>query len=370
VIKQILWHWLDWFVPNDIKEFEQNEELARSRALIFILLSNAVMSLSSTSILFSKDLMSDQFAQVAGLGIGFCLFGYCAALWIFKYSGNFAICGNIFAVVGYSATLAGVTTLAPHDGLALMMVLLALPMLVSLMAGVLSGLIWLGVIVMTPFVQVMLGYSDAYTKFYLISWAAASAAILISIYVGHYYREGIVSRLNSERTRFEFAAAHDALTGLGNRATFDRRLRESIEYCGLHGTKAVLAYIDLDSFKPINDTLGHQAGDIVLITIADRLRHLVRKTDTVARLGGDEFAILFDQDCPTDLEPLLRRLDQVVEAPIEVFDKKLSVGCSVGVVVCPDDGLHSHQLAHKADERMYDAKRRNKKALFEAQSRS
>jgi len=368
VITQFFWRWLDSFVPNDIKEFEQSEELARSRALVFILLSNAVMSLLSTSILFSPDMIAPQFSQIAGLGIMFCLLGYSAALAIFKYSGNFAICGNIFAVVGYSATLAGVSTLASNDGLALMMVLLALPMLVSLMAGVLSGLIWLGVVVITPFAQVVLGYSEAYTSFYLMSWAASGSAILISIYVGHYYREGIVSRLNSERTRFEFAAAHDALTGLGNRATFDRRLRESIEYCGLHGTKAVLAYIDLDSFKPINDTLGHQAGDIVLITIADRLRHLVRKTDTVARLGGDEFAILFDQDCPADLEPLLLRLNQVVAAPIEVFDKKLSVGCSVGVVVCPDDGLHSHQLAHKADERMYDAKRRNKKAIFDANS--
>jgi diguanylate cyclase (GGDEF)-like protein len=368
VIKQVLWRWLDSLIPDDIKDFEQNEELSRARALVFILLSNALISLIATLTLFSSDLMPTHSSQFFGVGILSCLLGYAIALWVFKHSGNFTISGNIYALVGYLATLAGISVLSSLDALALMMALLALPLLVSLMAGVLSGLLWLGVIVMTPFMQILLGYSDSYSKFYLVSWGASCAGILISIYVGHYYREGIVSRLNSERTRFEFAAAHDALTGLSNRGTFDRRLRECIEYCSLHGTKAVLAYIDLDSFKPINDTLGHQAGDIVLITIADRLRHLVRKTDTVARLGGDEFAILFDQDCPSDLEPLLQRLNEMVAAPIDVFDNRLSVGCSVGVVVCPDDGLHPHQLAHKADERMYDAKRRNKAALFEARS--
>lgn len=367
-MKQLIWRSLDSFVPDDIKNFEQSEELARARGLVFILLSNALLSLLSTLALFTTDLVPAKFGEFAGMGIAGCLLGYSVALWIFKYSGHYAICGNIFASVAYSATLAGVSALSSHDALALLMVLLTLPLLVSLMAGVLSGMIWLGVVAMTPFIQVVLGYSDSYSKFYLISWGGACSGVLISIYVGHYYREGIVSRLNSERTRFEFAAAHDALTGLSNRATFDRRLRECIEYCSLHGTKAVLAYIDLDSFKPINDTFGHQAGDIVLIAIAGRLRQLVRKTDTVARLGGDEFAILFDQDCPSDLEPLLRRLNQVVEAPIDVFDNRLSVGCSVGVVVCPDDGLHPHQLAHKADERMYEAKRRNK-AIFEARSK-
>jgi len=217
VIKQVLWRWLDSFIPDDIKEFEQNEELARARALVFILLSNAMMALLATLTLFSSSMMPHSFSQFVGFGIAFCLLGYGVALGVFKRSGSFVISGNIFAAVGYCATLAGVSALSSHDSLALMMVMLAAPLLVSLMAGVLSGLVWLGIVVMTPFAQVLLGYSDVYTKFYLISWAAACAAVLISVYVGHYYREGIVSRLNSERTRFEFAAAHDALTGLSNR---------------------------------------------------------------------------------------------------------------------------------------------------------
>jgi diguanylate cyclase (GGDEF)-like protein len=366
-MKELLWRALDSFIPDDIKEFEQSEERARARALVFILWANVLVSLLSTLAMFTTNQITPQLGEFTTVGVALCLLGYSIALWIFRLTGHYIVSSNIFAVIGYFSTLATMFALPSNESLALLMVLLALPLLVSLIGGVISGLIWLGVVALTPVVQILLSHSNSYSNFYLISWGIACSGMLISIYVGHYYREGIVNRLNSERTRFEFAAAHDALTGLSNRGTFDRRLRECIEYCSLHGTKAVLAYIDLDSFKPINDTFGHQAGDIVLITIADRLRHLVRKTDTVARLGGDEFAILFDQDCPSDLEPLLRRLNQVVEAPIDVFDNRLSVGCSVGVVVCPDDGLHPHQLAHKADERMYDAKRRNK-AVFDSRS--
>lgn len=367
MIKQLLWRVLDSFIPDDIKDFEQSEERARARALVFILWANVLVSLLSALALFATYDVTPRLGEYTVFGVALCMLGYSVALWIFKLTGHYVAASNIFASLGYFSTLATMFALPPGDSLALLMVLLALPLLVSLMAGVLSGLLWLGLVAMTPVIHILLGHSNNYSNFYLISWGIACSGVLICIYVGHYYREGIVNRLNSERTRFEFAAAHDALTGLSNRGTFDRRLRECIEYCSLHGTKAVLAYIDLDSFKPINDTFGHQAGDIVLIAIADRLRHLVRKTDTVARLGGDEFAILFDQDCPSDLEPLLGRLNQVVAAPIDVFDNRLSVGCSVGVVVCPDDGLHPHQLAHKADERMYDAKRRNK-SMFEARS--
>jgi diguanylate cyclase (GGDEF)-like protein len=364
-MKQLLWRWLDRLIPNDIKDFEQSEELARARALVFILLSNMLISLTAALLYLTTDMMPKVFGEFVAVGLGSCLVGYAVALWLFRRSGLFSVSGNIYAAIGFFSTFIGTTVLSSDDAVALMMVLLTLPLLVSLMAGVLSGLIWLGFVGIAPLLVSIVGNNVYFDRFFLVSWGAGCTGILLSIYVGHYYREGIVQRLNSERTRFEFAAAHDALTGLANRATFDRRLRECIEYCGLHGTKAVLAYIDLDSFKPINDTWGHQAGDIVLATIADRLRHLVRKTDTVSRLGGDEFAILFDQDCPSDLDLLLQRLNQMVEQPIEVFDNKLSVGCSVGVVVCPDDGLHPHQLAHKADERMYEAKRRNK-ALFES----
>ena len=359
-MKNLILRLLDAMVPADIKEFEQSEELARARALVVLLLVNVLISSMALVASQLEGAMPSELSDVSFAGLGACIAGYVVALWLFRTTGLFGVSGNIYATVAYVTTLFGALALPSQDAMLLILVLLAMPLLVALVANYTSGLVWLIVVAVTPLLMAQFDERANLSEFLLASWITACVGVLLAIGIGHYYREGIAQRLNSERTRFEFAAAHDALTGLANRATFDRRLRECIEFCTLHGTRAVLAYIDLDYFKPINDTYGHQAGDIVLSTVAERLRHLVRKTDTVARLGGDEFAILFDQCNPEDLAPLLERMAQSVREPIKVFDNQLVVGCSVGVVVCPDDGLHPHQLSHKADERMYDAKRRNR----------
>jgi diguanylate cyclase (GGDEF)-like protein len=167
-------------------------------------------------------------------------------------------------------------------------------------------------------------------------------------------------RLIVQCNSLEFAAGHDALTGVANRATFDQHLNDSIEHCKQHGTQVALIYIDLDGFKPINDTYGHHVGDIVLSTVADRLRHLVRRTDIVARLGGDEFAIISAQCDSESIKPVLDRINHVINDAIVVAGKHLQIGCSLGVALCPDDGWSATELVRLADERMYAAKRQAK----------
>jgi len=367
-MKNVILRLLDVMVPSDIKDFEQSEELARARALVFLLTASVIITIVSLVAGFVGGIVPAELPGITFVGAGICVAGYVLALWLFRSTGLFAVCGNFYATVAYLTMLLAAVALPSREAIFMMLTLLAMPLLVALVANYTSALFWLIVVAVTPVLLVHFDErSNEVGEFYLACWTSACIGMLLAIYIGHYYRQGIVQRLNSERTRFEFAAAHDALTGLANRATFDRRLRECIEFCTMHGTRAVLAYIDLDQFKPINDTYGHQAGDIVLSKVADRLRHLVRKTDTVARLGGDEFAILFDQSSPEDLAQLLERMAAVVREPIEVFDNHLSVSCSVGVVVCPEDGLHPHQLSHKADERMYEAKRRNKSMIGAAE---
>ncbi|MGX5844364.1 diguanylate cyclase domain-containing protein [Mesorhizobium sp. ArgA1] len=151
-------------------------------------------------------------------------------------------------------------------------------------------------------------------------------------------------------------AHHDHLTDLPNRALFNDRLQQAIAKTKRNGTMAVLC-LDLDRFKPVNDQLGHQAGDELLKQVAGRLRASVRDHDTVARLGGDEFAIVqTDIHRRSDAGVLARRLVAAMHEPFAVRGQSVSVGTSVGISVAPDDGLSLDDLLRKADLALYQSK--------------
>ncbi len=356
-MKQFIVRTLDTLIPPDIKEFEQYEELIRARALIFILLLNLITAVVVLAATLVKDIMPAELRDISLFTLSFCIVSYSLALWVFYRSGLFSVSGNIYALACYFVTVITVLKVPNQNYVFLILTLLAMPVIVSLIANHVSAIIWLVIIAVTPELVIYSGNTKI-GEYFLSSWIACCAGLFFALYMENYYRESIRARLSAECTKFEFAAAHDPLTELANRATFDRRLQESIEFCTLHNTKAVLLCIDLDRFKLINDTFGHQAGDIVLTVVANRLHHLARSTDTVARLGGDEFAILFDQCDPDHIKPIIERVANVISEPIKVFDKRLTVECSIGMVICPDDGLCPEQLSHEADERMYENKRK------------
>lgn len=152
-------------------------------------------------------------------------------------------------------------------------------------------------------------------------------------------------------------AQHDELTGLPNRARFIEQLwqlRQS--HPGLATTSAVLL-LDLDNFKNINDTLGHPAGDVLLRTVASRLRQTLRKTDLVARLGGDEFAVLQrDVANREEVHALARRLSQAVAAPCDLDGYAASAQVSIGITFVPADGIDPDTLLMNAELALYSAK--------------
>lgn len=150
------------------------------------------------------------------------------------------------------------------------------------------------------------------------------------------------------------AAMHDTLTGVANRAQFFERLREPSARGGVDGRTAVL-YLDLDGFKPVNDTHGHAAGDVVLQVVTDRMLSAVRGHDLVARLGGDEFAVLCRHiEDETTAVALAERLIAAVSQPISLDGIAVEVGVSVGIALGPDD--ESEHLLDAADQALYRAK--------------
>ncbi len=157
--------------------------------------------------------------------------------------------------------------------------------------------------------------------------------------------------------RLQHLAHHDPLTGLANRTLLHDRLSFAIEQAIRNGSLGALAFLDLDNFKYINDTFGHDAGDVVLRDIAQRLRDGVRDDDTVARVGGDEFVLVINNQPGADhVAELVERLRLSVSAPVMADDNAILPGVSIGVSLFPRDGDNSSRIMRAADAAMYHAK--------------
>ena len=164
-------------------------------------------------------------------------------------------------------------------------------------------------------------------------------------------------QLQMREAQLQYAAHHDPLTGLGNRRHLMEFAESALDDARRHGNSMALLLIDLDHFKPINDTHGHDAGDFVLQNVAQRLRHCVRTEDCVARLGGDEFAVLVggsnaEQHARDIAERLLRELAK----PVEFAKQWLVITPSIGVALFPGDALQFGKLYKAADQALYRVK--------------
>jgi diguanylate cyclase (GGDEF)-like protein len=153
-------------------------------------------------------------------------------------------------------------------------------------------------------------------------------------------------------------ASHDSLTGLMNRAGFARRISGALAGAENGGARAGLLYLDLDGFKQINDTRGHEAGDDLLRQVAERLRQSVRADDTVARMGGDEFAIVLAGAGDGEVRAAAERVRHAFDTPFRVGDASVRLSASVGKAVCPADGATVDALVRHADGEMYRHKAR------------
>jgi len=200
-------------------------------------------------------------------------------------------------------------------------------------------------------------------------WSTISAITDDNGKVSHYV--GIssdITLLKQHEKQLELMAHYDALTGIPNRVLLVDHMQLALARTRRERNLLAVCYLDLDGFKPINDTLGHDAGDLVLIEIADRLRHSLRGGDTVARLGGDEFVILLQGiENTDDCHRSLNRLIAVIGQPIELQGQPFTFTASIGVTLYPQDDEDPDTLLRHADQAMYRAKKlgKNRYHLFD-----
>jgi diguanylate cyclase (GGDEF)-like protein/PAS domain S-box-containing protein len=162
----------------------------------------------------------------------------------------------------------------------------------------------------------------------------------------------------------EHQANHDSLTGLPNRNLLNDRIGQTIAFSSRNSGQFTLAFLDIDNFKVVNDSLGHSTGDQLLIEIAARLRANVRDIDTVARLGGDEFIILLaDTDQLSEQVALLEQLKGSIASPMMLDGQEVVVSCSIGFCCFPSDGRDAGTLLRNADTAMYQAKHQGRNRI-------
>ncbi len=164
--------------------------------------------------------------------------------------------------------------------------------------------------------------------------------------------------------RLSYQAQHDALTGLPNRFLLEDRLQQAVAYAKRHESGVAVLLLDLDGFKYVNDTLGHQAGDLVLVEVARRLRAVIRQADTLARVGGDEFCIVITgMRKPYDALRVAQNCLDSLRKPILVAERDYTVSASIGISYYPEHGNEAEVLQQHADTAMYHAKFSGKNGL-------
>ena len=171
---------------------------------------------------------------------------------------------------------------------------------------------------------------------------------------------GIVVERDQAQKRIQKLAFTDEVTGLASRANFYQKLEESIKISNRYDRRFALLYIDLDNFKSINDSLGHDTGDTVLAAIAKRLESTIREIDYIARIGGDEFCILVEEVGDDCAAKVAQRCLESTSAPIEVSSRKFTPMCSIGIAHYPEDGKDPSTLLKTADTSLYAAKENGK----------
>lgn len=198
---------------------------------------------------------------------------------------------------------------------------------------------------------------EVYAEMLTIS-AVRDAAHVVQNYVALFTD---ITSMKEHQHQLEHIAHYDALTHLPNRILLADRLQQAIAQSVRRNLSLAVVFLDLDGFKAVNDTHGHQVGDELLITVSQRMKTALREGDTLARIGGDEFlAVLVDLERSQDCEPVLDRMLQAAAEPVVIGEAELHVSASIGVAIYPQDADDAEQLLRHADQAMYVAKQTGK----------
>ena len=356
---------VDKCIPPGYLELDIYDIILRSRVtIIFVVLSGV----TCFYIGFMVDSLGGSPASQAGmyvLGVAYVMLSV-----IFHFTGTFFVVANLYAVVCYIAIYFTSLSFGGPLQNPLMPLMLMVPLVTFIISGKYTGLFWtiftaLGFVitVMNPdllpeeVVTVPALAAKQMQLLQMAAWVLLSIGFFSILYVYDLMNNKLRYVISEERNHYAYEAGHDKLTGLLNRASFQQRLALNVESAKVNRSLAIIGLIDLDGFKPVNDQIGHHAGDIVLKEISAKLKQGMNTTDTLARLGGDEFAfVLPDAKSRNDVDERIQSMLEAIAEPIIIDGQTIQISGSIGLARCPDDHSEPYEVLRAADEAMYAAK--------------
>lgn len=356
----------DAFIPQSQKQ--DFEILQKSRILVAIILICSFIFITALAWVNFAPNVVQQGQLLGNIICCIAIIGYSFCLAFFHYGGSLSHTAHITIGVSYASIIAGIAVSGgPLFAPATVMILLPIIMAFILIDKQ-AGLVWTLVIMIVHIAMVLLHTVNFhYPQLlpdtmlpvqHLAHWFMAYTAIIGLMYFSDAINDKLQQALDAKQRHFEHLASHDTLTQLANRFLFDSNLSQAIQRSRQTQRPFALLVIDLDNFKPINDNLGHDAGDIALKEIALRLKKSVRATDTVARLGGDEFAIILEQlNSTADVDKIATLISENLKQPIKQLSSQPVLGGSIGIAFYPTHSKEKEQLQKLADIAMYQAKK-------------
>lgn len=356
--------WQDRFIPDEFKFSDRL--LNRSRFFVTLFVINIIVLCIAGIVLwyFDKYKQIDNFYIIAPLAT---LAFYALVTYFFYYKKALLLASHLFIASIFLPVFANIL-ISALEGDTIGFILLPLAVVAFNLGGKSVGYCWAfvaGCLQLILFAAYYGQYDNLSEQYAVLGigniYSGLHVCILMIASIMAY--ESIIGKMvdyqRKEREIFQFMAHHDALTHLSNDLSFEAYhlalVRKDVHFA--------LIYIDMDNFKTVNDSFGHNAGDQVLRTIADRLQASVRSADMAARLGGDEFAVLFAG--MSDVEQLDQRMlaiDKAISAPIKIGDVSYVPSASLGYAIYPQDGADFNALVDAADSSMYRNKRQSRLA--------
>lgn len=295
-----------------------------------------------------------------------------ALLYLLRRGDHYIFAAYSVAVIA-TVVLFGGILITGGPALTEMLPMLFVPMVLAfIMLGLKAGLFFSALVAAAAAVLFFMAHSgfvfhnvapkETLYALRIFNWSYAFFTVAALVAIFEIMNQRLKQERDEERQRLQYMATHDGLTGLPNRKFFDEALANTLAMADRSNSRVGIGIMDLNGFKPINDEIGHKAGDTVLQAISSRMHESVRKTDIIARIGGDEFALIVsniksDQDIATVCEKLL----EIVARPVTLDNgQTVSVSGSLGLAIFPDDSRDENTLRAMADKTMYHAKHSNK----------
>lgn len=362
----LLARFIDQLVPAGYLELGQYDIILRSRITVGFLILSAVMSVYLGYM--SGQLQITATSTLSSGETGSYIFGaaYLFIILFFRLTGAFCIVANLYAFACYCAMYFSTMSLGATIENPVALFLLMVPMVTFIISGKYTALFWTVLNILSFITVSQLQTTqpepslapDFLELLRIATWVSLSIGFFGILYFYDMVNAKLRHVISEERNHFEFEAGHDKLTGLLNRASFQQRLVQCVNRIKGNKSSAIIGLIDLDGFKPVNDQIGHHAGDIVLKTVATRLQESMRKSDTLARLGGDEFAfILQDIHDHASIDRIVQAMLEALAQPISIDEHTVQISGSIGLARCPEDRSEGYDVLRAADVAMYDAKK-------------